>query len=99
MASARTYLWPEGTRPYTAQVDHYKSGAEDEDQTDGGGSNEVDDWLFDDDTIDVSDYTNELSVWDELGEEFEREASENRKLAPRLFDYTNADRLVGSPKY
>ena len=99
MNNARTYLWPDGTRPYAARVDDYESDAEDEegddDDDDGDG---VDDGSFDDDIIDVTDYANGLSAWDELGEEFEREASENRKLIPRLFDYTNVDRL-GSPKY
>lgn len=84
MNGARTHLWPDGTRPYAARVDDYESDAEDEEENDDG-SDGVDDGSFDDDTIDVTDYANRLSAWDELGEEFEREASENCKLIPRRF--------------
>lgn len=72
---ART--WPHG-RQYAARVDDYESDDEDDLQDEEDRSREVDVWSFDDtDDFDVSEYTNGLSPWDELGEDFEREAVEN----------------------
>jgi hypothetical protein len=85
MSNARTRLWPEGTRPYAARVDDYESDEEDIEENSGDGSCVVDDWSFDydDDIIDLTEYADELSAWDQLGEEFEREANENSELVPR----------------
>ena len=41
---------------------------------------------------------NGLSVWDELGEEFKREAVENGKLFI-LFRCISGNRLLGRPEY
>lgn len=102
MSSAQSRLWPEGTRPYAARVDDYESDAEDEEENGNDGGNGMNDWSFDDDeddVIDITEYANGLSAWDELGEEFEREAGENGQLVPGLFNHANADRLVGRSKY
>jgi hypothetical protein len=100
MSSAQTHLWPEGTRPYAARVDDHESDGEDVAENDEDGGDGVHAWSFDDDeTVDVTDYATELSAWDELGVEFEREASENGKLVSKFFDHANADRLVGRSKY
>jgi hypothetical protein len=59
-------------------VDDYESDEEDEPDDEEDCSREIDDWSFDDmDDVDVSEYANGLSPWDELGEDFEREAVEN----------------------
>ena len=71
------------------RVDDYES-----DEEDGVNSeecrNEMDDWSFGDDgdSINVNEFTDGLSAWDELGEEFECEAVENGKLFILVQMYT-----------
>ena len=53
-------------------MDDYESDEEDEPDNVEDCSCEVDDWSFDDmDDVDMSEYANGLSLWDELGEDFE----------------------------
>jgi hypothetical protein len=87
MGDAQMRVWPDGTCRYAARVDDYESDEENGEESGDDHSRGKDESIFDDtdSSIDVAEYANGLSAWDELGEEFEREAVENGKFSDSSF--------------
>jgi len=101
MSNAQMRMWPDGIRPYAARVDNYESDDEDSGD-DGEDCRDGMDWSFDDEdeSLNVTEYADGLSAWDELGEDFEQEFVENGTLLFAVFIIPSTYRLLlGRPKH
>ena len=67
-------IWPNGVRPYQAYVGDADSD-NDGSISDGGDGSEGFNGKDGEDTVDVTNYAEGLSAWDQLGVEFEQEAA------------------------
>jgi hypothetical protein len=71
--------WPGGVHPLAARVNDYNSKDEDKEGDIIGSKfeDDMDNWVDEDEEIDLAKYAEGLSAWDQLGKEFKREATKN----------------------
>jgi hypothetical protein len=74
LQNTQVAIWPNGVRPYRAYVEDADSD-NDGSISDGGDGSEGFDDEDGEDTVDVTNYAEGLSAWDQLGVEFEQEAA------------------------
>lgn len=90
--------WPGGVRPFAARVNDYDSEDEEEEGDVIGSKfeDDMDNWVDEDEEIDLAEYAEGLSAWDQLGEEFEREAAENGTFLHCVMSVSRSHNLLYS---